>query len=506
MALLGTNTDYTNKDFDSLRARLISLVGSAFPEWTDFNVANIGNILVELVAHVGDVLTFYQDYQARESRITQAQLRKSLLGMCKLLGYVPRGANAATAELTITLSSVPVGNVTIQAGDTFRTAEITNPLVFQSLISVVIPGGTNPPVVIIDVENSESKENIYTSTGLADQEYLLSWSPYLDNSAVVIDDDSILFEEVDNFLSSTSSDRHYTITIDESDRATIRFGNGVAGKVPVGTIQVSYKTGGGAAGNVETGAIQRADKSYVDSVSNSVRLTVTNVSPASGGEDRETISQIRQFAPESLRTLTRTVSREDYETNARRVTGVARALMLTSNELEAIDENAGLLYVVPTGGGTPTTTLKNSVYTMVTETYPNTLTFFLEVKDPYYKTIDVQATVFLLAGHAPAVVDGRIRLALQQFFAIEATDGTPNDSINFGYYMQDSEGNPVNEIPWSDVFDVVKDCRGVRKLGDSLGSFLLNGVRSDVEVEPYEFPVLGTITLINGETGSPLVS
>lgn len=506
MALLGTNTDYTNKDFDSLRARLISLIGSVFPEWTDFNTANFGTILLELFSHVGDILTFYQDYQARESRITQAQLRKSLLGLCKLVGYVPAGASAATAELTVTLSAVPVGNVTIQAGDTFRTLEVTNPIIFQALTSVVIPGGTDPPVVVIDVENSISRLNTYTSSGLADQEYLLAWTPFLDASAVVLDDDAILFTQVDNFLSSTATDRHYTITVDESDQATIRFGNGVAGKIPTGLIQVGYKTGGGTSGNVEEGAIQRVDKSYVDSLSNTVRMTVTNVAAASGGTDRETVAQIKQYAPESLRTLTRTVSREDYETNAKRVTGVARALMLTSNELEAIDENAGLLYVVPTGGGLPTTTLKASVLTMVTETYPNTLTFYTEVRDPVYKTIDVQATVFLFSGHSPVVVDARIRLALQYFFDLNNIDGSENQSINFGYYMQDSEGNPVNEIAWSDIFNVVRDCRGVRKIGDSLGSFLLNGLRLDVDLSPYEFPKLGTVTLINGETGSPLVT
>ena len=73
MSLLPATTDYTDKDFTSLRARLFALTRSVFPEWTDENAADFGNILVELFAHVGDVLGKYQDNQARESRWTTAQ-------------------------------------------------------------------------------------------------------------------------------------------------------------------------------------------------------------------------------------------------------------------------------------------------------------------------------------------------------------------------------------------------------------------------------------------------
>lgn len=37
MALLAQASDFTDKDFDSLRLRLQNLVRSVFPEWTDFN-------------------------------------------------------------------------------------------------------------------------------------------------------------------------------------------------------------------------------------------------------------------------------------------------------------------------------------------------------------------------------------------------------------------------------------------------------------------------------------
>jgi hypothetical protein len=61
VAVLPTSLDYTDKDFDALRARLIALVKSVFPDWSDFSVASFGNLLIEMYAFVGDVLTFYLD-------------------------------------------------------------------------------------------------------------------------------------------------------------------------------------------------------------------------------------------------------------------------------------------------------------------------------------------------------------------------------------------------------------------------------------------------------------
>jgi len=233
-------------------------------------------------------------------------------------------------------------------------------------------------------------------------------------------------------------------------------------------------------------------------------MSVTNPAAASNGFNRDGLEQIRIYGPESLRTLTRTVSREDYEINARRVSGVSRALMLTSNERPGILENQGMLHVIPTGGGLPTQLLKDAVLTSVTETYPNTLTFLVSVEDPEYLPVDVQATVFLSAGQTASVVSARILANLTSFFAIETYDGSPNTTVNFGYYMQDENGDPINEIAWSDVFNVIRDTTGVRKIGDTLGALLLNGERSDVSIGVQQFPTLGNVVLLNGSTGSAL--
>ena len=180
MATLPESVDYTDKDFDALRARLIALIKSVFPDWTDFDVASFGNLLVELYAYVGDVLTFYQDNLARESRLVTATQRKSVMALAKMLGYRLQGAQAATAEVWLSLARVPVASVTIPVGTVLRTQEVTEPVRFQLLAPAVIAPGADPPRVVAVVENSKTYTQLFDARGLADLELHLDYAPYLD--------------------------------------------------------------------------------------------------------------------------------------------------------------------------------------------------------------------------------------------------------------------------------------------------------------------------------------
>jgi hypothetical protein len=278
----------------------------------------------------------------------------------------------------------------------------------------------------------------------------------------------------------------------------------VSGRPPTGTITVRYKTGGGAEGNVDANRLVVLEGAVQDAHGRPVQVSVTNPLPASGGAGRQTIASAKLLAPESLRALTRSVAREDFEINARRLPGVARALMLTSNEDASIDENAGVLYVIPQGGGLPTPALKNLVLRQVTEVYPCTLTFQVSVLDPVYRRLDIAARVFLRQGFSAAAVRDNIRRALADYFRVSEPDGTPNPRVDFGWNVKDADGNPVGEIAWSDVFNVIRDADGVRKIGDSPGDLTINGLAADVRLDVREFPVLGSLTLFNGSTGGLL--
>lgn len=498
MALLPLNLDYTDKDFSSLRVRLFNMIPAVFPDWTERDIANFGNILVELFAHVGDVLLFYQDNQAKQSRLSDATLRKSILDMAKMLNYTPEGNAAASVNVTVTLSSVPTADVRLVAGQVYETKEVGGRQSFQQLFDEVMPAGSDPPEISVIVENSEDQDEVFESTGLPSQSFTLTNIPFLDNSEVISATNGG-FSRVDNFLSATSTDRVYTLVADANGRGVVRFGDGVGGELPVGTINTFYRTGGGSVGNVDANTITRIEGTITDV--NGLRTPATSTNPldASGGFDRESISSIKQKAPPSTKVTDRTVSLDDYEVGAQNVPGVTRSLMVTSDIIVGVPENRGFLYIVPDGGGFATDALKATVTNELTVVRPNTITFQFTVEDPEYLTVDVASTLFFTSGFndtAKRNTVTSINTAVEEYFQITNDDGTPNELVKFGIKYGDD-----STLPLSDLFCHVENVPGVRKIDAGQNGFLLNLVHGDVPLNFFQFPVLGTVIITDGDTG-----
>ena len=509
MALLPENTTYSDKDFESMRERAFNLVRSVFPTWTDTAVANFGNLLVESFAWILDVLAFYQDQQAREGRFATCVLRKSMIALAKLIDYELPGATAATVDVTVTIANASALTGTVVAADPtapiiVRTQSVTAPVRGELMLSgpfeIVVTAGS----ATFSWEHSLTQPT-YTvaSNNLADQRLQLPFGPMLDDSEVVQTPTQGAFTKVDTFYFSGPTDKHYRVEIDQNDLGTVIFGDGNNGVIPVGDIQVDYRTGGGTTGNVEAAALNQIEGTFVDSVGRTAYLTVTNPLAAEGGLPREEVEGARFNAPQSLRALNRTVAREDFEINARRVDGVGRALMLTSNEYTGIEENYGKLYVVPSTGGTPSQSLLDAVEAIFTDDppdgYPMTVTFQLEVLAVSYFTINVQATVFYKDGYTPSAVEAQIQANLEDFFEPMLASGAENPNVDFGFNYKDADGNPAGEVAWSDLFNIVRDTEGVRKIDAGASGFLLNGTRDDATIPIWKFPTLGGVTIINGD-------
>lgn len=504
MALINPSLDYTDKDFDALRVRARQLISAAFPDWTDDNVANFGNMLVDLFCFTGDVLGFYQDKQARETRWTQATQRKNLIALVKLIGFAPAGATAAQATERFTLAAIMAADVVLPKGSTVRTLEVTEPIVYQLLEDLTIPAG----VLTVDavVENSEFQSDTFESDGLANQSFTLTKTPYLEGSSVVTAANGA-YVQVANFLRSTSSDRHYTVIVDQNDRAKITFGNGINGTIPNGTITDAYRTGGGQAGRVDATTLRKLDGSFTDAFGSPASIVVTNPAASAGGTDRQSNRSIQLLAPESVRVSDRTVAREDFEIVAKKIPAVSRALMLTKNEDPGIPENSGILFLVPPGAGVaPQQTIDAVAAQFVL--FPYLQTFQLAIQTAAYKAISIEARVYLAKGWTTpakrAEAKANILRNLAAYFADADADGTPNPLIDFGFNQKAGNGEPAGSVAWSDVFNVVRDTTGVRKVDAADSSFLLNGAHSDVAIANKEFPKLGAVTLIDGDTSEVL--
>ena len=88
--------DYTSRDFAAIKADLVRHAKKYYPEtYKDFNEAGFGSLMLDTVAYIGDILSFYLDYQANESFLDTAVEYNNVLRHVKQLGYQFRGNPSA---------------------------------------------------------------------------------------------------------------------------------------------------------------------------------------------------------------------------------------------------------------------------------------------------------------------------------------------------------------------------------------------------------------------------
>lgn len=89
--------NYLAKDYASFRQLLFDRLALLVPDWTERHVPDLGVTLVELLAYVGDYLSYHQDAVATEAYIGTARQRISVRRHARLVDYrLHEGCNART--------------------------------------------------------------------------------------------------------------------------------------------------------------------------------------------------------------------------------------------------------------------------------------------------------------------------------------------------------------------------------------------------------------------------
>ena len=87
--------DYLAKDFASFRQLMLDHLSVLAPNWTEESPADLGHVLVEVLAYAADYLSYYQDAAATEAYLGTARLRRSVRRHARLLDYfMHEGCNA----------------------------------------------------------------------------------------------------------------------------------------------------------------------------------------------------------------------------------------------------------------------------------------------------------------------------------------------------------------------------------------------------------------------------
>lgn len=134
--------------------------------------------------------------------------------------------------------------------------------------------------------------------------------------------DGIQWHEADTLYGQDGKAEKFTTSVDNDDLMHVKFGDGKNGaRLPTGTnnVTATYRQGLGQDGNV-------AAETLLTLLDKPLGVKeVINPQAAEGGADRESLENIRDNAPNAVRTFGRIVSLRDFEDAARAYSGIAKA-------------------------------------------------------------------------------------------------------------------------------------------------------------------------------------
>jgi len=467
-----TVVNYMARDYDSFLRSMRDLIPEKLPEWKDYeSEADFGNVLLQLFAHMGDILNYYQDRVANESFLGTAQTRRSIIQHLRLIGYKLSTAVPASTELTLTLPADCNETVTIHKGDAFATKsqkdkpsvrfEYTREEVLTidcSTLPVTEESATNRKYKMyggIPVEEGRLVEDeiLGTSDGTANQRFPVVHPKLILRSVgngQEINKDVVLLTRLgeetpeawtlrETLAFSRDEQKDYIIDIDEEDQATVIFGDGAFGAIPPAgaVIKATYRVGGGSHGNVPRDSIT----TIVDAPQLALlSAKVTNPAPATGGADRESIAHAVRHAPYAFRSRKRAVTAGDYEALALDYGGVGKV------RAEAAGFNTVRLFVAPEGGGKVSDVLRAGLLAHFEDKRPVATIVEIEDVEPisiyvtarvdverYYSRDDIREKVLGAARRLLAFenVGFAQTIYLSKFYeAFEAIDGVTGVTIS----------------------------------------------------------------------------
>lgn len=344
---------------DKIRQEIISYLSDYLElENIDLTKSSFLSYLINVLSVLTSNLIFYCSATYKEFFLTKAVIPESIYNLSAFIGYHPKLATPSTGFVLVTVpltfddpdvtfiierprfeaGSVVEGhklyagdtifsplytcvvhvlansNVTVTASDEYRTFDF--PVYIDSTsneFSFLLPVSqveykTNTFIVDSDIQLYQFYDvEVETASQISDVEVRVKYPG---------DTGYRLFTEYDSLFLMSPTTEGYVVR-KTANGLRISFGNGLIGKrlEPSSEILIITKETLGAEGNVVSGSIKRIDDVYVQSTgaSKKVKILVENTSATTGGEDEESITEIRTNAINSLTSLNRSVSELDYQ-------------------------------------------------------------------------------------------------------------------------------------------------------------------------------------------------
>ena len=204
--------DYISKDFNGYKTDLIDFLKKYFPDtWQDFSQVSGGMALLEMVAYVGDSLSFLMDRQINEGFIDRAIEPSNVYSLAQNMGYKPKFSTPATTTLSLSAtffdstssdSMFKVLKETVFSSDNFINYELIEDVDFsnQTNRTTIRNIAESKTTYVKNAVIIAGKTKTFEYSVLAPQPFLTINLPDVDISEIysVIDSDGNEWVEVDS--------------------------------------------------------------------------------------------------------------------------------------------------------------------------------------------------------------------------------------------------------------------------------------------------------------------
>ena len=316
----------TELDFDTIKTNLKTFLKQQ-ETFSDYDFDGSGlSVLLDTLAYNTHYNAYYLNMVANEAFMDTALLRDSVVSHAKSLGYTPysRKAPVATIDVRANSTSSTAGTLTIPAGYSFLSNQIDGVAYNFIVLEDTVVSKSNTSYFFDDLQISEGQYVTYTFTQdnatnpkqvftLPDENIdtttiKVSVSPSLGNTQTSI------YTKVEDTTNVTTTSEVFFVQESKNKKYQIYFGNNTTGKKlgDGNIITVNYLSTNGSEANKANNFV--ASSTLTDSLGESLStFTITPVSPASGGAERETIDEIKASATSQFTSQNRLVTAKDYE-------------------------------------------------------------------------------------------------------------------------------------------------------------------------------------------------
>lgn len=427
--------DFSGLDFDTSRRAIIEYIKTYFPDkFNDFVASNGIIMLTEIVASVVAKLALRADMIANEATLPTAKTERAVINHLALINQRIRRQTPAITDIEISVDLSVGTDIEIDPGFSFSTTNGPDgqPITYEVFRApgdwtskIVIPAGKRG-VIAWGVEGILSGPVTVTSSGGPSQTFEIN-EPNILESPLFVDvkygnsteEWTVITEPIERY---GPNDKVVEVNFFENV-AIFRFGDDVTGASPKSgsIISFRYRVGGGIRGRISTGQIDSQLQLSPNPPSNAVvSVRFRNVSPSSGGTDRETLAAAKKRAPRDFAVQRSIVTANDYaqvaSTFAHPVYGsISKAVATIRTGL-----NANLIEVYALSDGpnnTPTT--PNAGLKAGLETYfsgLNVMTDHVKVLDGKIRPVDMSMNIVIDRNADASIVKSKVESAISEYF------------------------------------------------------------------------------------------